>query len=173
MPSERRKPDLARTQQTDPASRPVAPSADNPGRRPTPGAAPGAPTGTYKLPEPERPECALFQVFLATGSDAATAYTAIREMESTAGHNVVVQLGAQIQTLATQIQTLASQIQALGTALDRVENSLETVKTEVQTVKTEVQTVKTEVAVLKREVRLIWLLLIPTFAAILVRLFTL
>ncbi len=72
-------------------------------------------------------------------------------MESTAGHNVVVQLGAQIQALAT--------------TLDRVENSLETVKTDVATV-------KTEVAVLKREVRLIWLLLIPTFAAILVRLFT-
>ena len=131
-----------------------------------PGAAPGAPTDTCKPPEPERSDRALFRVLLATGTDAVTAYTAIREMESTAGHNVVVQLGAQIQTLATQIQ-------ALATTLGRVENSLDTVKTDVETVKTDVQTVKTEVAVLKREVRLIRLLLIPTFTAILVRLFTL
>ena len=97
------------------------------------------------------PSGALFRSLLATGMDAAAAYTAVREMESTAGQNVVTQLGAQIQSLAT---TLA-----------RVESGLAAIKTDVATV-------KTDVAVLKREVRLIWLLLIPTFAAILVRLFT-
>ena len=70
-----------------------------------------------------------------------------------AGHNVVVQLGAQIQVVAT--------------TLGRVENSLETVKKDLGTL-------QTDVAVLKKEVRLIWaalFLAVPTLTAVVIRLF--
>ena len=100
------------------------------------------------------PGGALFRSLLATGMDAAAAYTVVREMESTAGHNVVVQLGAQIQAFASEVR-----------------NDLKEVKSRLTAVESGVAEVKTDVAVLKREVRLIWLLLIPTFTAVVIRLF--
>ena len=107
------------------------------------------------------PGGALFRSLLATGMDAAAAYTAVREMESTAGHNVVVQLGAQIQAFASEMRN----------DLREVNSRLTGMESRLTGVESDLKEVKTDVAVLKREVRLIWLLLIPTFAAVLVRLF--
>ena len=137
-------------------------------RRPTPGAATGAPIDTYKLPGSERPDSALFRVFLATGADAVTAYTATREMEITVGQNVansiVAQLGVQIQAVVTRI----------GEVETNLKSELATVKTDTAVLKTDLAGVKTDVAVLKKEVRLIWaalFLAVPTLTAVLVRLF--
>ena len=100
-------------------------------------------------------------MFLATGADAVTAYTATSEMEITAGQNaansIVAQLGVQIQAVVTRI--------------GEVETNL---KSDLATVKTDLAGVKTDVAVLKKEVRLIWaalFLAVPTLTAVLVRLF--
>ena len=140
---------------------------------------PDADVETLAPPASAAADNALFRALLAAGADAVTAYTAVREMESTAGQNVVVQLGAQVQALGGQVQALATQVQALATTLDRVIHDLAIVKAEVAEVKAEVAEVKsdvagvkTEVAVLTKEVRLIWLLLIPTLTAVLIRLFT-
>ena len=98
--------------------------------------------------------------------DAAAAYTAVREMESTAGHNAVVQLGAQIQAFASEVRSDLKEVTSRLTGMEsRLGDGILT------GVESDLKEVKTDVAVLKREVRLIWLLLIPTFAAVLVRLF--
>ena len=107
------------------------------------------------------PGSALFDALLATGMDVATAYTVVREMESTAGHNVVVQLGAQIQAFASEVRN----------DLKEVKSRLTGMESRLTAVESGVAEVKTDVAVLKREVRLIWLLLIPTFTAVVIRLF--
>ena len=155
---------MPRIQQTDPESQPVAASADNPARRPTPGIA----TDTPRPPEFERPDSALFRVFLATGADAVTAYTASRDIEMTVGQNVansiVAQLGVQIQAVATRI----------GEVETNLKSDLATVKSDLATVKETVGTLGTEVAVLKREVRLIWaslFLAVPTLTAVVIRFF--
>ena len=169
---------MPRTRQTGPESQPVAASADNPGRRPTP----GAPIDTSRPPGSERPDSALFRVFLATGTDAVTAYTATREMEITAGQNVanniVAQLGVQIQAVATRIgeveTNLKSDLATVKTDLAGVKTDMATVKTDLAGVKTDVAGVKTDVAVLKKEVRLIWaalFLAVPTLTAVVIRLF--
>ena len=183
---------MPRIQQTDPESQPVAASADNPARRPTPGIA----TDTPRPPEFERPDSALFRVFLATGADAVTAYTAIRDMEITVGQNVansiVAQLGVQIQAVATRIgevetnlksdlATVKSDLAMVKTDLAMVKTDLAMVKTDLAMVKTDLATVKetvgtlgTAVAVLKREVRLIWaglFLAVPTLTAVVIRFF--
>ena len=142
---------MPRTRQTGPESQPVAASADNPGRRPTP----GAPIDTSRPPGSERPDSALFRVFLATGTDAVTAYTATREMEITAGQNVansiVAQLGVQIQAVATRIgeveTNLKSDLATVKTDLAGVKTDMATVKTDLAGVKTDVAGVKTDVAV--------------------------
>ncbi len=162
---------MPRIQQTDPESQPVAASADNPARRPTPGIA----TDTPRPPEFERPDSALFRVFLATGADAVTAYTAIREIEMTVGQNVansvVAQLGVQIQAVATRIGEVETNLKS---DLATVKSDLATVKSDLATVKGTVGTLGTEVAVLKREVRLIWaglFLAVPTLTAVVIRFF--
>ncbi len=114
------------------------------------------------------PGGALLRALLATGMDAAAAYTAVREMESTAGHNVVVQLGAQIQAFASEVR---SDLKEVTSRLTGMESRLTGMESRLTGVESDLKEVKTDVAVLKREVRLIWLLLIPTFAAVLVRLF--
>ena len=68
---------MPRIRQTDPESQPVAASADNPARQPTPGAATDTPNPNDRIPR-----CC---VFLATGTDAVTADTAMKEMEATTG----------------------------------------------------------------------------------------
>ena len=176
---------MPRIQQTDPESQPVAASADNPARRPTPGIA----TDTPRPPEFERPDSALFRVFLATGADAVTAYTAIRDMEITVGQNVansiVAQLGVQIQAVATRIgevetnlksdlATVKSDLAMVKTDLAMVKTDLAMVKSDLATVKETVGTLGTAVAVLKREVRLIWaglFLAVPTLTAVVIRFF--
>ena len=107
------------------------------------------------------PGGALLRALLATGMDAAAAYTAVREMESTAGHNVVVQLGAQIQAFASEVRN----------DLKEVKSRLNGMESRLAAVESGVAEVKTDVAVLKREVRLLWLLLIPILISLLVRLF--
>ena len=114
------------------------------------------------------PGGALLRALLATGMDAAAAYTAVREMESTAGHNVVVQLGAQIQAFASEVR---SDLKEVKSRLTAVESRLTGMESRLTAVESGVAEVKTDVAVLKREVRLIWLLLIPTFTAVVIRLF--
>ena len=159
---------MPQTRQTGPASQPVAASADNPVRRPTPGAATGAPIDTSRPPGSERPDSALFRVFLATGADAVTAYTATREMEITAGQNaansIVAQLGVQIQAVVTRI----------GEVETNLKSDLATVKTDLAAAKTDLGDVKTDVAVLKKEVRPMWaalFLAVPTLTAVVIRLF--
>ena len=162
---------MPRIQQTDPESQPVAASADNPARRPTPGIA----TDTPRLPEFERPDSALFRVFLATGTDAVTAYTAIRDMETTVGQNVVnsvvAQLGVQIQAVATRIGEVETNLKS---DLATVKTDLAAVKTDLSAAKTDLGDVKTDVAVLRKEVCLIWaalFLAVPTLTALVIRLF--
>ena len=123
---------------------------------------------TPRPPEFERPDSALFRVFLATGADAVTAYTASRDIEMTVGQNVansiVAQLGVQIQAVATRI----------GEVETNLKSDLATVKSDLATVKETVGTLGTEVAVLKREVRLIWaslFLAVPTLTAVVIRFF--
>ena len=107
-------------------------------------------------------------MFLATGADAVTAYTASRDIEMTVGQNVansiVAQLGVQIQAVATRI----------GEVETNLKSDLATVKSDLATVKETVGTLGTEVAVLKREVRLIWaslFLAVPTLTAVVIRFF--
>ena len=180
---------MPQTRQTDPASQPVAASADNPGRRPTPGAATGAPIDTSRPPGSERPDSALFRVFLATGADAVTAYTATREMEITAGQNaansIVAQLGVQIQAVVTRIgevetnlksdlATVKTDLAGVKTDVAVLKTDMAGVKTDVGVLKTDMADVKTDTAVLKKEVRLIWaalFLAVPTLTAVVIRLF--
>ena len=128
-------------------------------------------------------------MFLATGADAVTAYTAIRDMEITVGQNVansiVAQLGVQIQAVATRIgevetnlksdlATVKSDLAMVKTDLAMVKTDLAMVKTDLATVKETVGTLGTAVAVLKREVRLIWaglFLAVPTLTAVVIRFF--
>ena len=121
------------------------------------------------------PGGALLRALLATGMDAAAAYTAVREMESTAGHNVVVQLGAQIQAFASEVRNdlteVKSRLTGMESRLTAVESGLAAVESRLAAVEAGVAEVNTDVAVLKREVRLIWLLLIPILISLLVRLF--
>ena len=69
------------------------------------------------------------------------------------------------------VAQLAPQFQAVVTKLDDLKKELAEVKGELKTLRENQGTLKTDVAVLKKEVRLIWLLLIPTLTAILIRLF--
>ena len=153
---------MTRTQQHAAGSPPPAPSGDSP--RKLPG---DADVATLPPPGSGPAGGALFQALLAGGVDPATAYTAVREMESMAGQSVVTQLGAQIQGLATTLDRMESR---LDNRLENVENRLEN----LETLKTDVATLTTDVAVLKREVRLIWaalVLAVPTLTTILVRYF--
>ena len=152
---------MPRTHHSTPKTEPATASGDAARQK----SVPDADIEALAPPASAAADNALFRALLAAGADAVTAYTAVREMESTAGQNVVVQFGAQVQALTTQVQALSAQVQALATTLDRVISDLAAVKADVAEV-------KTEVAVLKKEVRLIWLLLIPTLTAVLIRLFT-
>ena len=114
-------------------------------------------------------------MFLATGADAVTAYTAIRDIEITVGQNVansiVAQLGVQIQAVATRIGEVETNLKS---DLATVKSDLAMVKTDLATVKETVGTLGTAVAVLKREVRLIWaslFLAVPTLTAVVIRFF--
>ena len=143
---------MPRAQQNAPESQPAAAPGDAQ-RKPTR----DADVETLTPPASETAGSALFRALVAAGADAVAAYTVVRETESMAGQSVVAQL--------------APQFQAVVTKLDDLKKELAEVKGELKTLRENQGTLKTDVAVLKKEVRLIWLLLIPTLTAILIRLF--
>ncbi len=74
---------------------------------------------------PERPAGALFHALRNADVDAESAYEAVEEVRDMAGHNVVVELGARIDSVETELGSRIDSVETeLGSRIDSVETEL-------------------------------------------------
>ncbi len=84
------------------------------------------PGSTTQTPNEEPGPGTLFQVLVTGERDPTAIYTAVREVESMAGQNVVTQLSSQIEMVATRLE---ARLDAVDARFDAVETRFDAVDT--------------------------------------------